>query len=269
MKEITREIEERLARSLTWDSTEILPFLPYLLQDFWELGSNPDLMASLFSNYVEVSEETRVLDLACGKGAVSVKIAKERQVNVKGIDLIPEFVEYAKEKACEHQVENLCEFEIDDINEAVKTEVGFDCTVFGAVGPEVLGGPAETLAKLRATVKPGGYLLIEEAYLPAGGSREAVRYLRDVYLTEQEWLTLFKETDLELIETAFSGSSDTYDSESEMHALTTRANELIHKHPEKRELFEGYVQSQQNEYDDIVDSLVCVTWVLQRPKQAQ
>ena len=33
-------IEEKLARSLTADSTQLIPYLPYLLQDLWELGRN-------------------------------------------------------------------------------------------------------------------------------------------------------------------------------------------------------------------------------------
>ena len=98
MKNITRETEEKLARSLSWETTELLPFLPYLLQDFWELGSDPDVMTELIEKYAGASEKIRILDLACGKGAA---------------------------------------------------------------GSDVLGGPAEALNKLKATVKPGGCILIE------------------------------------------------------------------------------------------------------------
>lgn len=34
-------VEEKLAKSLTAESTELIPYLPYLLQDLWELGSSP------------------------------------------------------------------------------------------------------------------------------------------------------------------------------------------------------------------------------------
>ena len=70
-----KEIEEKLAVSLSAETTELLPFLPYLLQDFWELGSDPVVMSELISKYVNISEKTRILDLACGKGAVTVKVA--------------------------------------------------------------------------------------------------------------------------------------------------------------------------------------------------
>ncbi|MDR2713651.1 MAG: hypothetical protein LBB91_11125, partial [Clostridiales bacterium] len=54
------------------------------------------------------------------------------------------------------------------------------------------------------------------------------------------------------------------DSDSGMSAITARANELIEKHPDKKAMFEGYVRNQQNEYADIDDSLVCVTWILRK-----
>ena len=264
MKNITRETEEKLVRSLSWETTELLPFLPYLLQDFWELGSDPEVMAELIGKYVSISDKTRILDLACGKGAVSVKVAQKLRVKVKGIDLIPEFIEHAVQKAKEFDVDDLCEFLIDDINEAIKTEKGYDCVVFGAVGVDVLGSPAEALNKLKSTVKPGGYILIEEGYIPDEGKREDIRYNADAYYPKQQWMDLFEETGLELVETASGHSEGSLDSDSGMASITARAGELIEKHPDKKALFEGYVRNQQNEYDDIDDSLVCVTWALRK-----
>ena len=260
-----KETEEKLAGSLTTEgTTELLPFLPYLLQDFWELGSDPDLMVKLISKYVSISDRTRILDLACGKGAVSVKAAQKLQVKVKGIDLIPEFIEYAAQKAREYNVDNLCEFTVDDINEAIKTEKDYDCVIFGAVGHSVLNGPEETLNKLKATVKPDGYIFIEEGYLPDEGKRKELRKNDPEYLTEQQWMDSFKTSGLELIETVSGDNSGGLNSVSGMEAITTRANELTKEHPDKKAIFDGYVKSQQNEYDDIDDSLVCVTWVLKK-----
>ena len=114
------ETEEKLVASLTGETAELLPFLPYLLQDFWELGSEPEVMVGLVGKHVDLSEDTRVLDLACGKGAVSVRLAQKLGVKVKGIDLLPAFLEEARQKAEEFQVGDLCEFVLGDSNEAVK-----------------------------------------------------------------------------------------------------------------------------------------------------
>jgi len=264
MMNISKETEERLVRSLSWETTDLLPFLPYLLQDFWELGSDPDLMADVINRYISIYDKTRILDLACGKGAVTVKVAQKLQVRVKGIDLMPEFLEYAMKKAKEFEVESLCEFALGDINEAVKIEKDYDCVVFGAAGVEVLGSPADALNKLKATVKPGGYILIEEGYISNEDKRKDLRYNADAYYTLPYWTELFKDAGLELVESALGHSEGNLNADTGMAAITMRANELIAKHPDKKELFEGYVRNQRNEYADIGDSLVTVTWVLRK-----
>ena len=264
MKNNTKETEEKLVHSLSCETTELLPFLPYLLQDFWELGSDPGLMVNVINKYICVSDKTRILDLACGKGAVTVKIAQQLRVRVKGIDLMPEFIEYGLKKAKEFGVEDLCEFVIEDINEAIKTERDYDCVVFGAAGVDVLGGPAEALSSLKATVKPGGFILIEEGYIPTGGKREDIRYNSDTYFPLQHWIDLFDQANLELVESASGHSEGGLDNETGLAAIIARANELIEKRPEKKELFEGYVRNQRNEYADIDDSLETVTWVLKK-----
>lgn len=87
------DVEMKLAKSLTADTTELIPYLPYILQDLWEMGASPDNIYHLISKHVEVSEKTRVLDPACGKGAVSVHPAKAAGLKVKGIDIIPGFID--------------------------------------------------------------------------------------------------------------------------------------------------------------------------------
>ena len=258
------ETEEKLAGSLTAETTELLPFLPYLLQDFWELGSEPDIMVELIRNNANVSEPARVLDLACGKGAVSVKIAQKLRAKVKGIDLLPDFIQIAAQKAEEHNVADLCEFIVEDINEAVKRERDYDIVILGAAG-NVLGAPAETLNKLKNTIRPGGYILIDDGYLPDDGKQEDVLYSNYEYLTEKQWSDLFIASGLELMETAVGADNpENLDSASGMAAITARANELIAKHPDKKEIFEGYIRSQQNEYDDIDNNIVGAVWILKK-----
>jgi len=258
---MTRETEETLARSLTAETTELLPFLPYLLQDLWELGSNPRDMVRLIKKQMPISEDAKILDLACGKGAVSINIAKELGANVYGFDLIPEFIEYASQKAKELNVDALCHFACDDANEVVDAEKNYDCVIFGAAG-NVLGTPQETLAKLLKTIKSNGYILIDEAYLPDDGDNEDVKYKNYDYLTHQQWLRLFKDNGLKLVEEMSNDGE--YDFDSDNKAIAARANELIAKHPEKRAIFERYIQSQLNECADLEDSVVGVTWMLQK-----
>ena len=256
-----------LANSLSANTTELIPYLPYILQDYWELGSDPDVMVRLIEKHSELAQNSQILDLACGKGAVSVKIADRLGVRVKGIDITPEFIEYARQKSKEYGTESLCEFTLGDINEAVKTERDYDCVILGAVGPGVLGGPAETLRKLKSVVKPGGYILIEDGFIADESYREKIRHNKDIHLTERQWHDFFEEAGLTLCETASGFGEGEMDNVSGMAAITKRANELIEKHPDKKALIEGYVRSQQNEYDDIDNELICVTWILRKNKK--
>jgi len=262
---MNKTTEEKLAGSLTAETTELLPFLPYLLQDFWALGSDPAAMAELIKKHLVISKDTIILDLGCGKGAVSVAVAKKLKVKTKGFDLISEFINYAEQKAKEFDVSDLCKFVVGDINKTAQTETGYDVVILGAVG-DALGNPLETLNKLKQTVKAGGYILIDECYLKDGGKQESIEYKNYEYLTEKEWIKLFADSGLEIIETVLPSEteSENMDSDSGMAAITKRANELIKKHPDKKDMFEGYIRSQQSEYDDIDNNLEGVIWMLRK-----
>jgi len=258
---LKKETEEKLARALTAETTELIPFLPYLLQDLWELGSCPQDMIKLMKKYVPISKDTKILDIACGKGPVSIRVAENFGVNVYGFDLLPDFIKRAKEKAREFNVEALCHFTCADANEIVNTETGYDCVIFGGAG-DILGDPQETLNKLRGTVKQGGFILIDEAYLSDSSSNDEVNYKNYDYLTQKQWMELFDKCGLKFIEELHSGED--YDFDHDNKAIAARAEELSKKHPDKKAVFDGYVQSQLNESADLEKSLVGVTWILQK-----
>lgn len=248
-------VNEKLAKSLTAESTDLIPHLPYLLQDLWELGSSPRDMLDLIIKHVPVTNETRILDLACGKGAVSVVLAQELGCRVKGIDILPEFIEFAIGKAKEWGVEGLCEFTIGDINQSVRRERDYDIVILGAVG-DVLGDPEETITLLRNTVKTGGYLLIDDGY----GQDET----NPKYHTREQWLEIFQKTGVRLIEEKAISDDDLADlNDEQQRYIVQRANELKESLPEKAALFEAYIQSQQVEWDELENEIIGVTLLLQ------
>lgn len=257
-----KDIEKKLAGSLTAKTTDLLPYLPYLLQDIWELGSNPKDMIKLIKQHIPYTNQTKVLDLACGKGAVSINVCKELNVTVKGIDIIPEFIKEAVEKSKEYGIEDKCAFEVNDINMSVIQEKNYDIVIIGAIG-NVLGNPEETLEKLKKVIKKDGYILIDEAYLD--GEQEDIKYDNYEYLTLEQWKAIFTKLDLELVETL--NSEDDIDetiNEYNNEQIRKRADELIEQYPEKEEMFEGFVQSQLDECSDLEDNLIGVTWILKK-----
>lgn len=248
-------VEEKLAKSLTAESTELIPYLPYLLQDLWELGSSPKDIIEMILMHIQITERTRVLDLACGKGAVSVQAAKALGCKVKGIDIIPEFIDFAEKKAEEYGVENLCEFEVGDINKAVKVEKDYDIVILGAVG-DVLGNPEETIQMLKSTVKNGGYIFIDDAYGDDDSDCS--------YFTREKWLMFIQNVGVKLIDERFNEEEEIKSVNDEQQSfILRRANDLIEKHPDKSYLFESYINSQLAECDELENEISAVTMLLQ------
>jgi cyclopropane fatty-acyl-phospholipid synthase-like methyltransferase len=248
-------VEEKLAKSLTSESTEIIPYLPYLLQDLWELGSSPKDIIDMIFKHMQVSQKTKVLDLACGKGAVSIHVAKALGCNVKGIDIISDFVDFADKKAQEYGIEKLCEFKVGDINEAVKVESDYDIVVLGAVG-DVLGNPEETIQKLRITVKNGGYIIIDDAYGNDNSDGS--------YPTRESWLLYLQNAGVKLIDERFNEEAELKSLNDEQQSfIVARANELKEKYPDKAYLFDSYIKSQQAECDEMENEISVVTMLLQ------
>ncbi|MGI6777724.1 MAG: class I SAM-dependent methyltransferase [Acetivibrionales bacterium] len=249
------KVEEKLAKSLTAETTELIPFFPYLLQDLWELGAMPKEIIELMQKHLQVSQRTSVLDLACGKGAVSVHVAKTFGCKVKGIDIIPDFISCARKKAEEYLVDNICEFEVNDINQSVENEKGFDVVILGAVG-DVLGNPEETILKLKKTVKQHGFMLIDDAYSASGKNNK--------YPSREQWLKVFKQAGVKYV-----ADKEAYEEELthinmvNQENITKRANELKAVYPNKSDIFEGYIKSQQKECDELENEITGVLWLLQ------
>jgi 2-polyprenyl-3-methyl-5-hydroxy-6-metoxy-1,4-benzoquinol methylase len=252
---LSSEAEQKLATSLTADMPEAIPFLPYLLQDLWELGSNPRDIIELLSMHAEVSENSKILDLACGKGAVSILLAEKFKCRVKGIDIFPEFIDYARTKASEYNVSDLCEFSVDDINHAVSCEKDYDIVILGAVG-DVLGKPDITIEKMKNTLKPSGFIIIDDGYVAEGSD--------SIYHSRAEWMLFFIKAGVMLVDEMPSDVEELskINNYNQEHIIR-RASELKQIHPDKSDLFDKYIQSQQEECDQLKHDIIGVTWLLQ------
>ena len=261
---MNHEREKRLAESLTAESADIIPYLPYLLQDFWSLGSDPEEMAGLLRANAHFDASCRMLDLACGKGAVSIYFAKEFGCAAKGIDLIAEFILEAAEKAERYGVSGRCVFLVRDVNEAVAAERGYDLAIWGAAG-DLLGNYPQTLAGIARTVKPGGYILFDDAYLKDEGQR--LRFSHN-YLTKAQWEQVFSDQNLAVVACNDAEQEvDPAEYAQDLENIRKRAQELILRYPGQREFFEGYVKSQQAEYEDAQDGIIPALWLLQKSSQ--
>lgn len=252
--------EETIAAAMDITEKELLPFLPYILQDFWEIGADPDTIISLIEKHFNSFKTLNVLDLGCGKGPVSVKIAKKLGCKCYGIDAIPDFIDYAILKAKEYNVSGLCKFEVGDIRDKVKSLKDFDIIVLGAIG-QVFGEYYVTLATLDNCLGENGIIIIDDGYIEDESS-----FSHPQMVSRQKLQDQINRAEMVIIDEVIAREDDkvidNYD--IEYNYLVKRCQELIVKHPEKADLFSNYINIQKEEYDNLKFRVIGATMVLKR-----
>ena len=181
---------------------KILPYISYLLQDLWAMGGSVNQIIDLFNTLPLSSDTTKVLDLGCGKGAVSVQIAANFRFDVVGVDAMPEFLEDAYKKSSEYQVSGLCTFIEQDILTYVTNIHNFDIVILASLGG-ILGSNKNTINKLRTQIRPGGYIVIDDGYLKKNEllNRKGYKHYRNYEKTVKE-LSMFHDRLVREIPTA-------------------------------------------------------------------
>jgi len=254
-----KTIEESIAAAMdVQQNTAIIPFLPYIFQDFWELGTPPGIVIDLIRKNCENHPNLHVLDLGCGKGAVSIKIAATLKSHCYGIDAISEFIDSAKEKAMEHGVEYLCCFEVGDIRVRIEELDKFDIIILGATGP-IFGDFYTALTAISKHLADKGIVIIEEAYID-----DTSIYQHPPYLFRKDLLKQFEQAGMELTDETACDYGEIADMNHEMENISRRCDELKVKYPEMSSLFEAYKRNQATENDALENTLSGATMVLKK-----
>lgn len=250
-------IKSDIATSL--DGTEeLFEYYPYLLQDLREIGALPEAIVDIIRNNITLSENTKVLDLGCGKGAVSIKLAKELGVSVLGIDAMPAFIEEARHYSDKHNVNNLCRFEVSDIRKAVNELTDFDIVVWGSVG-SLFGSVADTLINISKCLTVQGHIVFDDGYIKNEFKNEFTN-IPD----ESDFYKQIGRAGLNVIDKYIF--TDTYmkeDNDRINLLIQKRAKELAENFPDKKSLFESYVNAQLEESDVLNNKMLCGTFLLQ------
>ncbi len=251
-----KDLIECVVETLDGFDVGLYPHLPFLLQDLWRMGSDPEAMVSLLKRE-GVVRPGRVLDLGCGKGAVSIRIAEVLGCPVKGIDAVPAFIDAARARATDHRVGRLCRFVIGDIRAWTWEPEKFDVIVFGALG-RILGDMKETLAFLAGSLNERGCVLLDDGFLEDNSPTVYDRCLRRSEFYGQIAAAGFEVAGEDLLSKEAIEATD----RSFYQMIERRAAELILSHPEQAGLLRGYLESQEVENSILENDLVCGTWLL-------
>jgi ubiquinone/menaquinone biosynthesis C-methylase UbiE len=254
-----KSIEECVVTAMDGTDKELFPYLPYILKDLWEIGADPEIIISLIDRNFINHDRLKVLDLGCGKGAVSIKAAKKFGCSCYGIDAVPEFISDARKLAIEYNVEHLCRFEVGDIRLKVKGLSAFDIIILGAIGP-VFGDYYTTLTTLSECLNDTGVFIIDDGYI------ENHSDYRHLLIQKQETIIQqIHSAGMQLIEEVIIGKDDIKDSDDYIFDnLKKRCFELIDRYPEKKKLFIEYLEKQEEENDVLENKVICSTMVIKR-----
>lgn len=261
----SEEIQKSVVTSLDGSDEKLYPFLDYLLQDLWEIGSSPDVMIQLIRKHnLHQDGMKKVLDLGCGKGIISIHLAKEFEFKTHGIDAFPPFIREAKFHAKKHDVASLCIFENNDIRSRLAELNGYDIVVLGSIGP-ILGDIEETISQVKNCLNPGGIILIDDGYIPDDSSHT----LQGLHTRSEAVNKIIKCSVKILDEYIYKKSYIQASNQYIFEKIDQRAHELISRHPEKAALLKGYLKKQEEENDILTNWMCCVTWVLQKSENKQ
>jgi SAM-dependent methyltransferase len=254
-----KTIEESFVVAMDGSDKELFPFLPYILQDVWKIGADPDTIIKLIRKYCNNIADLKLLDLGCGKGAVSVKAAKELGCVCYGIDAIPEFIEFARQKAIEFKVNHLCEFETGDIREKVNEFSDYDVVILGAIGP-VFGDYFSTLSRLEKCINGNGIFIIDDGYL-----NDDCDLNHPLVYKKTDILQQIEKAGMHLVEDDIMDRNDIKDFDDYIFDnLKNRCFELIEKFPDKQNLFLDYIKRQEVENDLLENDIIGTTMVIKK-----
>jgi ubiquinone/menaquinone biosynthesis C-methylase UbiE len=256
---ISSETLEMLVAASLDAEPELLPHLPALMIDLEDLGARArDVLALLEGR--GLGPGSRVLDLGCGKGASAIAVARAFGAQVKGVDGLPAFVEHARRRAGAEGLGERCTFEVGDVREAVLRADDQDLVMLLALGP-VFGDARETVGVLRRCVRPGGLVLIDDAFLAEGqklpeGAQDCFDHRTTVAFLEAHGDRLVGER-----------LTDTEEAEAWCRAMTKeivrRAQDLAEERPELAEALLEYAERQQRETEVLTGPLVGALWLLE------
>jgi 2-polyprenyl-3-methyl-5-hydroxy-6-metoxy-1,4-benzoquinol methylase len=256
-------MDEKLARQiaeLMGAPPELLPYLPELLADLAELGSSRRVVVDLLRP-LGLPPGSSVLDLGCGKGAVLLALGEELGFRGVGVDAFPPFIEAAQRAAAACGLSEKCQFRCADLRSVVTDCSGFDVAMMIAVG-NVVGTWTEMIRLLRGCICPGGFLLINDAFLAPGTEAPVPGY--EGYTDHDDTLrqlttygdTLLKEHIPPPEEIARTNQANTV-------AIRRRAEGLARRRPELAHLLRAYVHRHEQEAQLAQNQVIDTTWLLQ------
>jgi len=241
--------------------TKLLPYMPYLFQDLWPMGCSANQIIDSIASLDFPSGNVKVLDLGCGKGALSVQIAAKFGFDVTGIDAMPEFLKFAEEKSAEFKVASLCTFINDDILNYAADKHDFNVVILASLGG-IFGNNKQTIEKLRTQVFSGGYIIVDDGYLKKRDALNRKGYAH--YQNYENTVKALTSSNDNLISEISTSESSKKINDEYLEVIEKRCTELITQYPKMENDIMNYLEIQREECEILDKEIEGTIWVLQK-----
>ena len=261
MEKPKHDLQLEIAESLE-TSPEFLPVIAQLLEDLWALGGIPEVLVSLLKGVAPKESIKSILDLGCGKGANGIAMAAAFGCRVAGIDAFGPFIEEASRRADQAGVGNLCRFRVGDMRGSLAGPPTYDAVLFVALGG-LLGGFDRTVEQIRSVVRPGGFIVIDDGFLPDGApiQMDGYEHYRD---RDQTYALLHSHGDEIVAEYQYKSEETEALNQKNNASILKRATILSRSQPQWADDIERYCQRQKLECETIENQMISAAWVLRR-----
>lgn len=172
--------------------------------------TNEEKLAQLVS-LLRLRAQTRVVDIACGKGEFLIRLAERYSIRGVGVDMSPFHLAEARSKLEQRAPD--AEVVFHQMNGSdFKPETPHSLALASCIGASwVFGGHAQTLAALADMITPDGWVIVGEPYFlqePSEGYLAASGFTRDIFGTHHSNAKAGESCGLELVHTLVSSQDD-------------------------------------------------------------
>lgn len=189
--------------------------------DFWKFFAighanhgfmNPMSEAKLdeMIELMQLPPNGRVLDIACGKAELLIRVARRWGCDGVGVDLSPPFVETARERVADAQLGQPIEIVLGNGADQQTDRASMD--LVSCMGASwIWNGHANTLAALADWAKPGGLVLVGEPHWRRPASAEylaAAGIERDTFGSHESNVRAGLDAGLDFLHTIVSSHDD-------------------------------------------------------------
>jgi SAM-dependent methyltransferase len=186
----------------------------------------------LAGTYLRLGPQTRVLDVACGKGGPALILAREFGCRIHGVDVSSVFVDAARRRVAEANLEDLISVEHADASQLTFEPASYDAVL--CVGAAFIWGNIGDAAAVLAPVAGRGRpLAIGEPFWREAGREE------QGFVDLPRTVGRFESAGVDLTGVV-AGSEDDWDRYESLHwrvALETGGDDVLRRHRAERDRY--------------------------------